>query len=137
MENKQLFQLRPIDWQWFIVSYCFLVLFHLLPSFLITGSKNSFVAPIGFLVWLAVGTAAVCAVIAYWSKGITILEPGLASILYAFTVLGISKTQWLFGRGFRSVAEQALLLLSVFVIACCGAVFGEWVQLRKEKKQVV
>ena len=133
MESRQLFQLRPIDWQWFIVSYCFLTLFHLLPLFLIAGSTNWFVEPFGFLVWLALGAAIVSAIIAFQSRGITILEPGLASILYTFTLLGTAKTQWLFGHGFRSVAEQALLLLAVFVIGCCGAIVGEWLQIRKEK----
>jgi len=136
METKQLFQLRPIDWRWFIVSYCFLVLFHLAPSFLIGGSKNSFQELVSFLLWIGIGTPIVCAIIAWWSRGITILEPGLAAALYAFTLLGIVKPILIFGTGFRSVAEQVVLLLSMFVVGCLGAAFGEWLQMRKEKKQV-
>jgi hypothetical protein len=136
MDNKQLFQLRSIDWRWFIVSYCFLVLFHLAPSFLMGGSKNSFVDPFTFLLWIGIGTPIICAIIAWWSRGITILEPGLAVALYTFTLLGTLKPYWLFGRGYRSVAEQVLLLLSMFVVGCLGAAFGEWLQMRKEKKQV-
>jgi len=153
METNQLFQLRPIDWRWIIVSYCFLVLFHLFPSFLLTGWTHSLMEPFGFLIWLALGTAIICAIIGFKSRGITILEPGLASILYAFTLFGTLKTQWFFGRSAfnlsgtlknqwifgphnRSLVEQVLVLLAAFVIGCFGAAFGEWLQMRKEKKQV-
>jgi len=135
MDTKQLFQLRPIDWRWFIASYCFLILFHLLPSFLITGSKNSFTDPLGFLLWLAGGAAIFCAVIGVWSRELTILEPGLASSLYAFTLLGGLKVQWMFGRDFRSTLWQVVFLLSMFVTGCLGAAFGEWLQLRKSRNQ--
>lgn len=133
MEIKELFQLRPIDWRWFIVSYCFLVLFHLLPSFLIAGSTFFVSEPFGFLLWLGAGTAIICAMIAFWSWEVTILEPGLASALYTFMLLGTLKTQWLFGRGFRSVAQQILLLLFVFVVGCLGAALGEWLQMRQKR----
>jgi hypothetical protein len=136
MEFKSLMQLRPIDWRWLIVSYCFFVLFHLLPSFLITGSKSAFIEPFAFLAWLGAGTLIMCTVIGIWSKGITILEPGLASVLYAFTLIGGLKPQWLFGRDFRATAWQVVLLLSMFVIGCLGAAFGEWLQMRKEKNKV-
>jgi hypothetical protein len=135
MENRQLFRLRPIDWRWFIVSYCFLVLFHLFPSFLISRVSDTVDEPFGFTVWLGAGIVVVCAIIGYWSREITILEPGLASVLYTFTLLGTLKTLWLFGRGYRSVAGQALLLLSMFVVGCLGSALGEWIQMRKERSQ--
>ncbi|MCX6132772.1 MAG: hypothetical protein NTU47_03065 [Ignavibacteriales bacterium] len=137
METRQLFRLRPIDWRWIIVSYCFLVLFHLFPSFLITGWTNTYAGPVGFLSWLTIGMTIVCAVIGVWSRGITILEPGVASTLYAFTLIGGLQPQWMFGRGFRSTAWQIVLLLSMFVVGCLGAAFGGWLQMRKEKKRSV
>ncbi|HTY38806.1 MAG TPA: hypothetical protein VMH23_16925, partial [Bacteroidota bacterium] len=131
MDLKSLMQLRPFDWRWFIASYCFLILFHLLPSFLVTGSKSAFIEPFSFLSWLGGGSLIVCAVIGIWSKGVTILEPGLATVLYAFTIVGGLKPQWLFGRDFRATAWQIVLLLAMFVIGCIGAAFGEWLQHRK------
>jgi hypothetical protein len=136
METKELLRLRLIDWRWLLVSYCFLILFHLFPSFLITGWRNTYVGPVGFLSWLTIGTGIVCAVIGVWSRGITILEPGLASILYTFTLVGGLKPQWLFGRDFRSTAWQIVLLLSMFVVGCLGAALGEWLQMRKEKMKL-
>ena len=141
METKELFQLRRIDWRWIIVSYCFLVLFHLFPSFLTADFLFANDEPIALLLWLGIGIGVVCAVIAYQSRKITILEPGLAAVLYAFTIVGQARIpwkyniQWKYNSDFRFVALQILVLMAAFIVGCVGAAFGEWLQMRKERRR--
>ncbi len=131
METKEIFQLRPIDWRWLVVSYCFLVLFHLLPSFLVTDFLFTVDEPLRFLLWLAIGVAVLCAVIAFQSRGITVLEPALAAVFYAFTIVGTARIPWKYNRDFRLVTIYMLVLIGAFVVGCLGAAFGEWLQMRK------
>jgi hypothetical protein len=134
METKEIFQLRPIDWKWLVVSFCFLVLFHLFVSFLATGFLFANDEPLIFLTWLMVGVGVICAVIGFQSKGITVLEPALASIIYALILLSIAKIPWKFDYDIRSVIARFLFLMGVFVVGCFGAAFGEWLQMRKERR---
>jgi hypothetical protein len=134
METKEIFQLRSIDWKWLIVSFCFLVLFHLLPSFLATDFLFSIDEPFKFLIWLVLGICVISAIIGFYSRGITVLEPALASIIYALILLSQAKIPWKFDYDIRSVIARFVFLMAVFVVACFGAAFGEWLQMRRLRK---
>jgi hypothetical protein len=150
MNENRLFQQRPLNWQWLILSYCFLILFHLFPSFVVAGGTSTnteiflrtFHMPLELwpmVAWMVIGIFAVACYVGYRSQPITILEPGLASVLYLGTLLftmtnfGYVDTTRLF---IYLTLWIVLLHLFAFLIGCAGATVGEWLQLRKEKKQV-
>lgn len=150
MNENRLFQLRPLDIRWLVLSYCLLILFHLFPSFVVAGGTSSnteiflrtFHTPSELwpmVVWMVVGIFAVACYVGFRSQPITIVEPGLASVFYLGTLL---LTMTNFGqvdtvRLFIFLALWIVLLhLLAFLIGCCGAAFGEWLQMRKEKKQM-
>jgi hypothetical protein len=151
MNDHRLFQVRPLDWQWLVLSYCFLILFHLFPSFVVAEGASTktliflrtFHTPSDLwpmVVWMVTGIFAVACYVGYRSQPITILEPGLASVFYLGTLL---LTMTNFGqvdtvRLFIYLALWIVLMhLFAFLIGCSGAAVGEWIQIRKEMKQAV
>jgi hypothetical protein len=81
--------LTKIDWKWILVSYCFLVLFHLVPTqyFFIPPWYIRFGVFWDFFAWIGVGIAVVSTFVAYRSRKLTLLEPGIAGSLYMLTIL--------------------------------------------------
>ena len=147
MDNNQLFRLRPIDWRWFLVSFCFLVIFHLFPAYLMGAAivrlPFSMRSPsLGPPIWIGLGVFIVSAYVGFRSRGQTILEPGLASALYTLMLLAHSIiSQNIEGQFDKYLLVQSLffvlVLLLAFLVGCAGAASGEWLQLRKEKTQAV
>lgn len=147
MIDHRLFQLRPLDWRWLVLSYCFLILFHLFLSMVVVGGArtsteiflHSPATVWPMVAWMVIGILAVACYVGFRSQPITILEPGLASVLYLGTLL---LTMTNFGQ--VDTSRQLIILalwivlmhLLAFLIGCSGAAFGEWLQLRKDKKQV-
>lgn len=129
--------IKKIDWRWVGISYCFFVVFHLLPSYLMF-----FVSPLlagrdmtakgG---WLFLGLALVGYSIGYRSKGVTILEPALSSIAYLFTLSLLFERFW--GRSININTLGLILIWAAvgFVIAFVSAWIGEIIQARREAKK--
>lgn len=121
-----------IDWKWVGIGYCFFVVFHLLPSYLIMGFPfdRDFA---GFGIWLFVGLAIIAFYIGYRSRGITILEPTISAILYDITLLLEFNKFW--GRSvshsWGTIYVWGILTLTLG-ISC--AWLGEIVQSRKQAK---
>ena len=136
--NESQRSLISIDWRWLIVTYCFLVLFGLFPSFLAFGVGTLF-RPLGFwwfTLWAGGGVAIISGYIGYRSRGVTILEPGFGSMLYAVTLLAAFEVPWKNAEGYRFIMFRIALLVFAFLIGSGGAAVGEWLQLRKEKKDL-
>jgi hypothetical protein len=138
MNDTRTFRLTKIDWRWLVVTYCFLVLFHLLPSLLELSlwqfllSRETW----QFALWAGGGIALVSAYVGYRSTGITILEPGIASMLYMATLIPtMSKIRDIHATGYRLVGLLVALHLIAFLVGCFGAAVGEWLQMQREKKQ--
>ncbi len=144
MEDRALRQVfTRLDWRWLIVTYCFLILFHLVPSFLLRSwsvgfsdarflvSRGSVLIVLLAILWVVGGIGSVCAFTAFRSRGFTIFEPGLAAAAYAYTFLlgikSISQTSW----HFSSATYIAAMLVAAFVVGFAGAAVGEWLQMRK------
>lgn len=138
-----------LDWRWIVAGYCYLILFHLLPTYLLGGSSTFLVRPhlhgdggigsglqpwdIG-TIWLLGGVAVVAFVVGWKSRGFTILEPAVSGALYALTT-ALAFHQLATPR----VRERAVLaivfwLLIVVILSAASAWIGEVVQQRKLRK---
>lgn len=139
MDNNQTFRITSINWRWLVVTYCFLVLFHLFPTSLVAGLSLFRLQPLAFPIfaWLGVGIVAVCAYVGFRSARITIVEPGIASILYVATLFLVLPNKWpgaFYSRVMTTPWLVAFLIL-VFLAGCFGGALGQWMQLRKEAKK--
>ena len=137
-----------VDWRWIVAAYCYLVLFHLLPTYLMggltifprlpggdggSGLKPSDLATI----WLLGGIAIVSFIVGWRSKGFTILEPALAGILYAITTtLGFRELVTAHVRD-RAALAAVFWLLIVMILSVASAWIGEVVQERRLKRAEV
>lgn len=138
MNDTRTLRLKNIDWRWLVVTYCFLVLFHLLPSLLELSLWQLLLSRViwRFALWAGVGIALVSAYVGYRSIGITILEPGIASMIYMATlILTMSKISDIHATGYRLAGLLVALHLIAFLVGCFGAAAGEWLQMRREKKR--
>jgi hypothetical protein len=129
-----------IDWRWVVVTYCFFVLFVLFPSYLGDDLAGFFRLHGRWwsLIEEGVGVAIVSGYVGFRSKGITILEPGIASIFCLPTTLVSATGSWdLISSYFRLTVLFYLLLvlLLAFLVGVGGAAVGEWLQLQKEKNR--
>ena len=141
MDNERAFTIRSFKWQWLVVTYCFLVLFHLLPSFIMFGPSLLHYERQYFpvYIWTGIGIVVVSAYVGYRSKGFALGEAGIASMLYVTMLYAILPHSWppsLYYRVFPTFWLAPLLLL-IFLFGFGGAAFGKWMQLRKETKQTV
>jgi hypothetical protein len=138
MNDTQTLRLTKIDWRWLVVTYCFLVLFHLLPP-LLELTLWEFLHSLGiwrFVVWTGGGIALVSAYVGSRSIGITILEPGIASMLYMATLIHtMSRMREVHATGYRLIGLLVALHLIAFLVGCLGAAAGEWLQVRRARAQ--
>ncbi|MBM3298352.1 MAG: hypothetical protein FJY85_00145 [Deltaproteobacteria bacterium] len=125
-----------INWRWLVVTYCFLILFSLFPTFLAFGTEVFFqsYATQWFTLWAGGSMAVVCAFVGARSKGITLLEPGIASMLYVLTLIAAFELPWENVKGFSRVEFKIGLFLLAFLIGFGAAAMGEWMQMRREKR---
>ncbi len=133
MENNGMIQpFKRIDWRWVGIGYCFFIVYHLLPAFLLlVFARNGLTGETAKAIWLFVGLAVIGAYIGYRSSGITILEPAISALLYMATLTLLFEEFW--GRSFgpRSVGLIYFWIVGGFLIAFVSAWVGELVQARK------
>jgi hypothetical protein len=125
-------QISKIDWKWVGIGYCFFVVFHLLPSYIINGfDMHMDTADRGF--WLFVGLAVIAFYIGYKSRGVTILEPAISALLYDMTLLLEFRNLWgrIVSHSWGIIYVWGIL---TFVLAICSAWLGELFQARKKAK---
>jgi hypothetical protein len=138
MNETRTLRLTKIDWRWLAVTYCFLVLFHLLPSLLELSLWQLLLSreiwP--FALWAGAGIALVSAYAGYRSTGTIILEPGIASMLYMATLIStLSKIPGYLATGYRLIGLLVALHLIAFLVGCFGAAVGNWLKTRRERKE--
>jgi hypothetical protein len=131
------------SWRWIVATYCYLVLFHLLPTFLMGGlilphlstpggSRVHAIDPAS--VWLILGVAVVAFVVGYRSKGFTIIEPAIAGVLYAFTTAAGFRHVFTVNVHDRAALAALFWLLIVVILTVASAWVGEVVQQRRSKR---
>jgi hypothetical protein len=139
-----------LDWRWIVAGYCYLILFHLLPTYLIGGSSGFFLVlhlpgeggigsslePLDVgMIWLLAGIAIVAFVVGWKSRGFTILEPALSGALYALTTaLAFHELASARVRD-RAVLAIVFWVLIVVILSAASAWMGEAVQQRMLSKK--
>ncbi|OGU30991.1 MAG: hypothetical protein A2X67_08445 [Ignavibacteria bacterium GWA2_55_11] len=128
-----------LDWKWIVAGYCYLVLFHLLPTFLMGALSVTPILPyhrVGVqtldlaAIWLLGGISVVAFFVGRRSPGITIAEPVIAGVIYALTTaLGFRQLASSNVRG-REVLAVIFWTLIVIILSAAGAWLGEMAQRR-------
>ena len=140
MNDMQTLRLTKIDWRWLVVTYCFFVLFHLLPTLLELTLWQFFLSLEiwQFVLWTGGGVALISAYVGYRSSGVTILEPGIAAMFYMATLIAImSKIRYIHATSYRLIGLLVALHLITFLIGCFGAAIGNWMKTRRERETEV
>ncbi|HEY6951066.1 MAG TPA: hypothetical protein VI758_01595 [Bacteroidota bacterium] len=125
--------LVSIRWQWLLVSFCSLVLYHLLPSYILL-SPQPF---LGFrrmwtiAAWLVVGIAAVSYYVSQRSSKPTIVEPAIASTLYSLLMIVYLPAPESAPVYYRHLSFLPVPLILSFVTAFTSAGIGVWLKARK------
>lgn len=125
MEPKISLKISDIDWRWVGLGICFFIVMHLLPTYLlfefrIMASAFSTL----FSVWVFAGMAFVGFFIGWKSKGVTIVEAGIAGLVYGFILLAAIQQE----LGGPLVISSIGWFVAVIAIATVSAWFGELVQ---------
>lgn len=136
-QTKNIQPIQQIDWRWVGIGYCFFVVFHLLPSYLaiflsplVSGGR---MADKGL--WLFFGLAVIGYYIGYRSKGVTILEPAISSVLYLLTLSLLFERFWGRAMTTRTIGLMIVWAALSFIISFVSAWIGELMQARKEMKR--
>jgi hypothetical protein len=126
---------KPIDWKWLLVSFCFLVLFHLVPSSLASGLKLFFSSRSWdtFALFGVGGIAAISGYIGYRSSGKAILEPGIAALLYIVLLRLIVVRTGSSAEYVGRIPTWLVILPIAYLIGCAGAMVGAWFYRRRQK----
>jgi len=132
MNEKWSLHISKINWKWVGIGYCFFVVFHLLPSYVINGFNMG--VDLGAQgLWLFAGLAIIAFYIGYRSRGITILEPAISALLYDITLLLEFRDFWgrIVSHSYGIIYVLGILTL---VLTICSAWLGEVLQSRKKGK---
>lgn len=136
MSNNQNLNVIQLDWRWLVVTYCFLVLFHLLPSLLMSSLWQFFFGKgiWRFSIWAWSGMVIVAAYIGYRSTTIAVLASGVASMLYMATLIPtMSDIRGVHASGARIIGLLVALHLISFLFGCLGAVIGLLIRRKTER----
>jgi hypothetical protein len=145
--NQRLDQKMTIrlDFKWIVIGYAFFLVYHLLPWYFLS-TLLPFEFPRGsgsmtfiFFFWIFFGLAVIGFFIGYLSKNFTVIESGLAGLLYLLTLWyllpkGQYLEQYYYWGFYPTKANVTILVVSLFLIATVSAWVGEAVQMRKMQK---
>ncbi|MEW5797584.1 MAG: hypothetical protein AB1728_01135 [Bacteroidota bacterium] len=121
----------PPNWTWITVGYCFYILGHLFPLALLywLAGSGGIVRMIAGA-WSFGGLAVVAFIIGYRSRGVTIIEPVVAALVYAATMNVAFSSFW---TGTLEI-NGTLWLVLAFVASSISATIGEVLQHMKTKQ---
>lgn len=122
----------PLNWTWVAVGYSYFVLGHLLPiTILQVLSANFLLLKIAVSGWAFGGLAVIAFLIGYRSRGVTVLEAVIASILYTLTMSAAVGRFWSHSL---NVTGELWFGLAI-IVAAVSAMLGEVIQHSAEQKQ--
>lgn len=127
---------RP-DWKWVGVSYCFFVVYHLLPTIVMIAFFRGGLGlgwNVGSFLWMFFGLALVGIYVGYKSVGITIIEPAISSVAYVLTLMVALHSAWNLPYGLRSLWTSGAVILAAVAIVIVSAWIGETIQARRRIK---
>jgi hypothetical protein len=135
-EQQPLKIFGKIDWRWIGISFCFYVVFHLLPSYVMAWSLPLTGQGAEWM-WIVFGTFVISIYLAYRSTGVTIVEPTLGALLYiialALSMPRLFSSQAMSAHRFRGILFWGIA--GVLVFTFFGAWLGEVLQRRKERRE--
>jgi hypothetical protein len=129
MEQIKLNQIvRTPNWRWIVTAYCFFILFHLLPFFLLS---NLYILFIGSKFWAKpVFTVIVLmftsTYLSYRSRSVLFLEPAITAILYIFTLHLLFPSYLAVPIYLQNMYFMIECSIFVFIFAIIGAGIGFW-----------
>jgi hypothetical protein len=120
------------DWRWLGIGFCFLVVFHLLPSYLIgvLAVRNELM----IYLWLFLGCSLVSGYIGFRTQGESLVESALASSLYLM-FLGYALPRLLNNNEEFSFVMIMIVLACVFVISAMSAYVGNILNKKWQAKK--
>jgi len=133
-----------LDSRWILVAYCFLVIFVLLPTFLVaplvvTVTEGNYGK---IVVWLLTGVGCISFLVGALSRRLTVAEPAIATFLFLVTL--IFELDW--GRtsiwgshlplSVRPLAELIMWAMWSMFLALMSAMLGRWVRLKLRRTRV-
>ena len=134
-----------ISWQWIVVSYCYLIIFHLFPTLDLLSSKFAYSGGLldifGILegreilrlaIWTSIGIGAVSTFTAFRALKPRILEPAIASVFYCLTVVFCLQAPVDAPYYYRQPGFVASMCLVCFVVAFAFAGSTVLVRMRRE-----
>ncbi|HTX17195.1 MAG TPA: hypothetical protein VMG34_00940 [Bacteroidota bacterium] len=126
-----------VDWRWVGVGTCFFIVMHLLPTYILFELRviTTLFGAI-FSVWVFAGMAFISFFIGWKSKGVTIIEAGLAAFIYGIVLMLAINQEWGVGPVFPLVIKPLGWFFAVVVIATVSAWFGELVQSIKAQGKI-
>ena len=137
MEPKTSSKIVKIDWRWVGLGVCFFIVMHLLPTYILFQFRIvTRVFSTLFSIWVFAGMAFVGFFIGWKSQGVTIVEAGIASVLYGLILLLAINEVWAGPFVISLVISSLRWFVAVVVIATVSAWFGELVQSMKERGAV-
>ncbi len=134
----QIFSLRILitefDWRWSFVGFCYLVLFHLLPSFLLLMGRTTFPFALanGYIVWLGVGIVGISIYLSWRSVHPLFLEPPLASALYTFVLMVVYHRPASIPFPYTPLTYSIVLLVGSFALGFAAAGIISLVRTRRQ-----
>jgi hypothetical protein len=137
--DDQSIKAKKFQWKWVGITFVLYLMFYLLPMFAATALLNNNLATIFDGVWLFGGISIVAAVAAYFSKGITIIEPAIAGacmVIVLFIVLFVWSPVARVEIGHITLGMLGVIAI-VFVLSVLGAWLGEQLQKLRKLKSVV
>lgn len=132
--DKQSSSSKKIQWKWVAITFVLYLIFYLLPIAVALELLKENIAAVIVGVWLFGGIIIVAAVAAFFSKGITIIEPAIAGALMVTLLIVISLLYMIYTHpGTRFSITQGMpftigIICIVFVLSLAGAWIGERAQ---------
>lgn len=134
LEYRTLF--LTLSWKWTIVSFCFLVLFHLVPTYLIVSPGLMFRdwQFIEVVAWIGMGIAPVSIYVGMRSHNPRILEPAIAAIVYCLSMGWFLRAQDGAPNSIFQTRYVVAMTVVAFVVGFASAGFTAILRMRKEAK---
>lgn len=117
--------LRRFNVQWVVVGYCYFIWLHLLPSVLYINFLPRVTPTLSMMIllWLTAGIVLLSGYIGFRSRGFTIVEPAVSTVLYVWTLfLVFAKFS-----SYTLMSRIVLMVLSASIIAFAIAFVSAWI----------
>ncbi len=125
------------DLRWTLVTYCYLILFHLMLSYylLYPGMTFTFTSgSSGTFVWLGVGIVIASLYVSFRSTTSIFFETALASLLYCVTILQLFSTHLPSFFKYTLGTRIAIIILYVILSFTSSAIMA-WIRIRRNPSE--